>query len=569
MDTPLDRHTQPGWKNIPGGRGPHRGIELATLPLLQKEFDIQLEVYRKSFMTDDSYFDAICPYPITCSVHETIEFKNLFVPRIQDWHNNVARHFNPIFDGIEKMGVIVMEFMEGWMTFDDAINPISGPLAGNTERQNFFHDMRAYEIDRLHAIGFKHNDYHGGNAMVSLDHKYLTTRQDNVQLGRVIIIDFGRTSRVTPAERVVFKQSGVISDMTYEDVGYKYAYGIGIQSGNRLSRKSVFNQYNQIRIKVRNQLKKYFDETFGHSEKYKIFKQLLGSMDDHPREPIYRRRAEQAEREQEQQRIDKLHKTFDLYDLDKSGDFNEEEFTNLVRDLLTIHQGRQPDDQTLTTEVKRISECPIFQPKQTTLPRAHFPSFVLEHNCFDDALKDVLLNTLSTTFLSYITARQNAAAAADDPMDIDSPKLDQNNWTKHLPPTPFGKAPALISPPFGGGRGGAEDDDGDGDDYDEGVGEDVDDEFEFPPFDPAECFPTDSDFALDILIQHSKDIKRKRSEDGLDERNPKKRRLRGGRRSRKCGKHGERKISRKSRKSQKSQKSRKNQKNRKSRKSRT
>jgi hypothetical protein len=106
-----------------------------------------------------------------------------------------------------------------------------------------------------------------------------------------------------------------------------------------------------------------------------------------------------------------LAKTFALYDFDRSGDIDKEEFTSLVRDLLTIQHGVVPDNQTLTTEVTRIAGCPTFPRVGMTIDFENFLNFVLEHNAFGQQLKEVLLSS-TDTLVNYVTARQEDTAAA-------------------------------------------------------------------------------------------------------------------------------------------------------------
>jgi hypothetical protein len=51
-----------------------------------------------------------------------------------------------------------------------------------------------------------HNDYHLGNSMVSLTHPYITTDPYSIYIGRVIIIDFGRATRMIAEEQAQFQQ---------------------------------------------------------------------------------------------------------------------------------------------------------------------------------------------------------------------------------------------------------------------------------------------------------------------------------------------------------------------------
>jgi hypothetical protein len=63
-----------GWYNIPG-RADYDGIEITTLVDYEKEIETQKQIYQKSFVSESSLMDAICP----AIIYYNKDIKNLYL----------------------------------------------------------------------------------------------------------------------------------------------------------------------------------------------------------------------------------------------------------------------------------------------------------------------------------------------------------------------------------------------------------------------------------------------------------------------------------------------------------
>jgi hypothetical protein len=142
-----------------------------------------------------------------------------------------------------------MEMMEGWYLLSDVLNSNLNPF-----KKIFFKNMFRYVIDRLHNIGFIHGDPHLSNAMVNLEYPYLTNTND-LYFGRVILIDFGKTTRISQKEFDDEKNF-------LNDKGIYYQGKILDNKANYETIKELRSKFNEKREKEREQKRKVtgFDE---------------------------------------------------------------------------------------------------------------------------------------------------------------------------------------------------------------------------------------------------------------------------------------------------------------------
>jgi len=203
----------PNFLDIPGRAATpsrnYRGIELADFADVRKEFNLQMEIYRRSFLTHDNVLDPLCP----CPIFLTYVRKDAFLERIHTEDDFLKlrsgktraqeiAEITTIFGNTEfdNMALIGMEFMEGYDTYEK--NVVRAPLS--QARKDLFSSLARYELDRLHALGVSHGDFHEENVMVNLTSGYITF-SNPVFLGRALIIDFGRSqkhSTIPPAIRI-------------------------------------------------------------------------------------------------------------------------------------------------------------------------------------------------------------------------------------------------------------------------------------------------------------------------------------------------------------------------------
>ena len=213
-----------GWYDIPGRE--YDGIEITTLEEYEKEIEIQKQIYQKSFISESSLMDAICPaiiyYNKEISVSDVQSMKNL-----PGMTQDSQMQLNKILQGIvnipsNTISIIYMELMEGFQTAKDYfLNRnlyIPDPDPSNNEKyrvtptndyDKFLLYIIQYEFQRLSRLGYYHGDSHLGNVMINVDYKYFIFNQNSNFAGRAIIIDFGRTEELSQADSVKAQQGDV------------------------------------------------------------------------------------------------------------------------------------------------------------------------------------------------------------------------------------------------------------------------------------------------------------------------------------------------------------------------
>jgi len=193
------------------------GIQLITEDEFNKEVNLQKIIYRKSFTEPmfNSPFDGLCPAIVTQMPHMRVgvlnfitTIRNNLVARGGISHNGQARtkeydmnEMNSIFDytnprinpdrAYNSYSVIAMELMTGYETVWEASRKHLITSKHET--------MIAYSFDQLHIMGYLHGDAHFGNMLINTNEDFFSAGN----LGRVIIIDFGRTRPLTLVEKAL------------------------------------------------------------------------------------------------------------------------------------------------------------------------------------------------------------------------------------------------------------------------------------------------------------------------------------------------------------------------------
>jgi len=151
---------------------------------IQREIDIQQAIYFSSLTNINTILEPICP----CIVysHSKIlnkNYKESFHKIIkQSIQNN--KQIDNIFQG--DIAFFAMEFMEDYLPLSNYLNTYSGRDAINKS---------LYVLDKLHELGFMHNDFHDDNVLLNKNYNYFGFEKD-INNGRAIIIDFGRTYQI-------------------------------------------------------------------------------------------------------------------------------------------------------------------------------------------------------------------------------------------------------------------------------------------------------------------------------------------------------------------------------------
>ena len=211
-------------------------IELSQAAEIQKEYDIQLQLYETTYNTISSAYEPVCPYPISYftdldkedtiqeiidQLDETNKEKNSFIitdtlcGNLNDFikdsedeshftiFNKKTKKETTLFGedivGVEArlkihaLGCIVMEFMDGFITLKEYLK---------TASENDFKkaiSLAAYEVARLKQIGFIHGDLVLDNIMYNPNYEYIRKEEDeedeeDEHRGRALLIDFGQSS---------------------------------------------------------------------------------------------------------------------------------------------------------------------------------------------------------------------------------------------------------------------------------------------------------------------------------------------------------------------------------------
>ena len=187
----------------------YQGIELITLESFNKEVNIQKRIYKKTFSEErfNSPFDGLCP-SVIASLPD-IDWLNTLPELCTKIRENLVERggkdcygvnrdlkydqneLDQVFNYRQKpyvsvninntLSIIAMEYLDGYKTVYDA------------DQQGLLLDrhkwMINYAFTQLHQVGYMHMDAHPYNMMINVNEDFFSPDH----LGRVIIIDFGRT----------------------------------------------------------------------------------------------------------------------------------------------------------------------------------------------------------------------------------------------------------------------------------------------------------------------------------------------------------------------------------------
>jgi len=198
-------------------RGSTNITNITSTNSMLREFNIQQDVFMKSFSDPNSLFEPICPGLITgiCNIKESIK-NNIKIKILRNLkqRNNSEDYgiINTLFEN--SISFIMMEFMEGYQLLSDL------------ERDQYFRKYKLfslYELTKLHSYGYKHGDYHNGNVLISTKCPYFTNEGNKNLEGRAVIIDFGLSEPISISNRdrvknvIQYELPGYYLDLTIEN----------------------------------------------------------------------------------------------------------------------------------------------------------------------------------------------------------------------------------------------------------------------------------------------------------------------------------------------------------------
>jgi hypothetical protein len=169
-----------------------RFMETTSNAKLVNEANTQLDIYRKSFISNENVFDPICPAILNCKTKLTDVEKAYLKTKILKCFVNRDNKPTGVCDTMllheyfkYNISFICMEYLSGYNILHD--------FRSDPRFPNFI-KLTVFELLKLYDYGYIHHDFHMGNIMINPDYMYLTDDSTKTDLlGRAIIIDFGRT----------------------------------------------------------------------------------------------------------------------------------------------------------------------------------------------------------------------------------------------------------------------------------------------------------------------------------------------------------------------------------------
>ena len=218
-----------GWFPIEG-RGHYSGIEVTSKDLFLNEINIQRDVYRKSFLSEASFLEPMCPHIFNyyhCSQNGSTVQK---FTSLNGLNHNEQADLNKILQGgsidDNQISFIAMEFMDGFEIASDILD--NYVVNEQQDKLRFFLDMIQYEFQRLNMYKYIHGDAHFGNVMIHPDYDYLYGGPK----GRALIIDYGRTVKDESIDTSIVDNN--LERFRHEDWGIHSDYLIDIDKFNVL-----------------------------------------------------------------------------------------------------------------------------------------------------------------------------------------------------------------------------------------------------------------------------------------------------------------------------------------------
>ena len=138
---------------------------------IQREINIQQTIYMSSLRSRDTLLEPICP----CIVYSHSEalprnYKESFYEIMnQTTQNNIQ--IDQVFQ--QDVAFFAMEFMENYAPLSKYINTFSETTSTN---------ICLYTLDKLHALGVMHNDFHDDNVLLVHNYNYFGFDKDTSTL---------------------------------------------------------------------------------------------------------------------------------------------------------------------------------------------------------------------------------------------------------------------------------------------------------------------------------------------------------------------------------------------------
>lgn len=241
------------------------GIEIQSMPRFIHEIETQINIYKKSLISNYSLLDPICP--------AILHFEDTLSDEIYDIiYNNLNENGKYALEFIKKMATDTEFFNPAKIKFlKNKYNDVNIPSENykistiimeymddyeiaaniNTWHPNYSFLMKTaqYEFMQLNnEFHYFHGDSHFGNFMINPNYPYFYDNHTNrVNKGKIIIIDFGRTIKTTNRYnynmeiiRKIFLYNG--NEITKEEVELYKTYRIDYIK--KISGKKILDYFN-------------------------------------------------------------------------------------------------------------------------------------------------------------------------------------------------------------------------------------------------------------------------------------------------------------------------------------
>ena len=162
-------------------RGSHRSIQINTYETIKREISIQQDIYKKTILSSEYFFDGLCPCILSsyvpCSQPKTDFFRAVILSKKWTGDNideqkkayievvNPVLYQNPAYASeslIEHdLSVIVMEFMDDYLT----LNEIYKKENSFTKEQ---FDALIFALHILYNCGYWHGDTNSNTATTTI-----------------------------------------------------------------------------------------------------------------------------------------------------------------------------------------------------------------------------------------------------------------------------------------------------------------------------------------------------------------------------------------------------------------
>ena len=209
------------WHYTTHRRGIHPGMIITPIREFRKEIKTQIDIYRKSFISQTSLLDPICP---------AVLFFQDKIPGLE--FSKYLAHFNThdkrTYDALREihagtlinhgvqLSTIYMEYMEDYQLVDEIFKDgtesqgpgytrkpktilIQNPTETSKPQYESFIKIIQYELFKLNQLGYHHNDAHLANIMINKIYHYFANDDISVITpGKVVLIDFGEVQPLPP-----------------------------------------------------------------------------------------------------------------------------------------------------------------------------------------------------------------------------------------------------------------------------------------------------------------------------------------------------------------------------------